>query len=189
MAELTGDQLAFLTAQRIPGSQLFDASGMRKRDYAAAMDEVGAYFAYGVTPCAAWGHQLRTKAGHCIQCDTSKIAYATRHSKEATVYVAHSVDVGLVKVGLSSDLDDRLQKLRDYAYGGATDWTLKCWAFVKEAGRLEFAVQDRLSRFRVPGQYIRAGRVQGCYELFACDPLTAEEALASMAPVGSVRWP
>ena len=50
MAVLAQDQLQFLTSQRIPTSMLFDATGMRKRDYALAMAEIGAYFAFGVAP-------------------------------------------------------------------------------------------------------------------------------------------
>lgn len=188
MADLTQDQLRFLSSQRVPTSMLFDATGMRKRDYALAMAEVGAYFAFGVTPCGAGGHQLRTKAGHCIQCDTSKIAFALRHSTEGSVYIAYSETARLVKVGVAGDLDDRLNKLRDYRYGGASDWALLCSAFVQEAGRLEFAVQDRLGQHRVPGTYMRGGRIQGCYELFACEVSEAGEVLALMAPTGSMTW-
>lgn len=188
MADLTQDQLRFLTSQRIPTSMLFDATGMRKRDYALAMAEIGAYFAFGVTACGAGGHQLRTKAGHCIQCDTSKIAFALRHSTEGSVYVAYSKTARLVKVGVAGDLADRLNKLREYQYGGASDWALLCSAFVPEAGRLEFAVQDRLAQHRVPGTYTRAGRIQGCYELFACETSEAVDALASIAPTGSMTW-
>lgn len=188
MADLNPGQLQFLRSQRISTSVLFDATGMRKRDYALAMAEVGAYFAFGVTPCGAGGHQLRTKAGHCIQCDTSKIAFALRHSTEGSVYVAHSKTARLVKVGVAGDLADRLNKLRDYQYGGANDWVLLCSAFVQEAGRLEFAVQDRLAHRRVPGTYMRAGRMQSCYELFDCEVSEAVDALALIAPTGSMTW-
>jgi hypothetical protein len=188
MAELTAEQLSFLASQRIPLSKMFDASGMQKRDYAAAMEEVGAYFAYGVTPCAAGSHSLRTKAGHCIQCNTATIAYATRHSTNATVYVAKSEATGLVKVGLAIDLPDRLQKLQDYCYGGASDWQLVCSVRMQQAGRAEAAVHDRLSEHRATGHYMRAGRAQKCYELFDCDLAVAEEAIAAIAPAGSVIW-
>ena len=104
------------------------------------------------------------------------------------MYVAYSETVRLVKVGVAGDLDDRLSKLREYQYGGASDWALVCSAFVQEAGRLEFAVQDRLAQHRVPGTYMRSGRIQGCYELFACEVSEAVEALASIAPTGSMTW-
>lgn len=42
MADLAQDQLQFLASQRIPTSMLFDATGMRKREYASAMAEIGA---------------------------------------------------------------------------------------------------------------------------------------------------
>lgn len=89
---------------------------------------------------------------------------------------------------MAGNLADRLNKLREYQYGGASDWALLCSAFVREAGRLEFAVQDRLGRHRVPGTYKRAGRIQGCYELFDCEASEAVNALALIAPTGSMRW-
>lgn len=104
------------------------------------------------------------------------------------MYVAYSETARLVKVGMAGDLADRLNKLREYQYGGASDWELQCSAFVREAGRLEFAVQDRLAQHRVPGTYMRAGRTQGCYELFACELSEAVDVLASIAPTGSMTW-
>ena len=75
MAEPSDDQRKFLRDQKLPLSFLFDASGMRKVDYEAVMKRDEKFFAFGVTPCSKGGHSLRTRSGHCIQCDTAKIAY------------------------------------------------------------------------------------------------------------------
>ena len=135
MAKLTDDQRFFLKTQKLPLSQIFDASGMRKAAYAEAMKAAGANFAFGTTPCARGGHTLRTRAGHCIQCDTSKIAYQMRHHRAGFVYLAGSPSTAQLKIGSTGDLSDRESKLRDYAYGGAADWEIILSSFVQNAGR------------------------------------------------------
>lgn len=182
MAKLDADQIEFLKKQGISLSLLFDASGLRKKDLPPLMEEVGAYFEYGREACKVGGHTLRTRAGHCIQCKTSKIAYATRHSATAYVYVATSALTGLLKVGLTSDLSDRIAKIRDYKYGGADDWQLRLSVHTDMAGRIEFTTQDQLSRFRVNATYVRAGREQSCMELFRCELSEAEQALHAAVP-------
>ena len=189
MAELSAAQLEFLRSQGISPGMLFDASGLRRKDYSRLMDDLGVYFAFGVSECSAGGHSIRTKFGHCIQCDTSKIAYATRHAKGGFVYVAASQTAALTKIGMSSNLLERVNNINAYQYGGASDWLICCYAEVDEAGHVEFQTQDMLAEFRVDGDYIRAGRRQKCYELFRCSSDVAENALALCAPAGSVKWP
>src|SRR5678815_3361408 len=99
MGQLTAEQIDFLLLQRVPPSQVFDATGMRKSDYAAAMKAGGFNFAFGTVPCGRAGHTLRTRAGHCIQCDTSKVAYQMRHHLPGYVYLAGSHGTGLLKIG------------------------------------------------------------------------------------------
>lgn len=185
MGKLSTDQIEFFQSQRVPLSDVFDATGMRKVDYAVAMKEVGVNFAFGTTPCGKGGHSLRTRAGHCIQCDTSKIAYQLRHATPGYVYLAGSASTKLLKVGTSIDVGDREKKLSEYAYGGATDWRILASVWVNEAGRTEFAVQDRLRDYATPAQYVRQGRIQGCYELFNCSYERAVEALVLLLPAKS----
>lgn len=182
MAELTPDQLAFLRSQAIPLSLLFDASGMRKPDYQAAMKEAGKSFAYGVTACARGGHTLRTRAGHCIQCNTANIAYALRHEAPAYVYIAGSFQGRLLKIGSSGDLPVRRDLLNSYRYGGQRDWQMLAWAHTSSAGRVEFRAHDRLARFRVSGEYFQGGKRRRCYELFRCDFSHAIDALRISLP-------
>ncbi len=51
MSKLTKEQSAFLAKHNTPISSVFDASGMGKSDYRAAMKELGKTVAIGVTPC------------------------------------------------------------------------------------------------------------------------------------------
>ena len=122
MNTLTSEQLHFLRQQKILLSTVFDASGMRTADYQQVMKAEGKSFAYGVTQCSKGGHALRTRKGHCIQCDHATIAFMLRHDKKAFVYIAASYGGRLIKVGSSEDVVRRERQLCDYRYGGQDDW-------------------------------------------------------------------
>ena len=79
MAQLTKSQKDFLHHYGIREDETFDASGMSKSEYSAQMRGLGAKIAYGTTPCNAYGHSLRTRAGHCAQCDPRRIVFLNRH--------------------------------------------------------------------------------------------------------------
>lgn len=179
MALLTDEQLAFLRAQKISLSLVLDASGLKKPERLKAMNAAGAKFYYGGALCQKGGHSLRTKAGHCVQCDTSTIAYQLRSSDGGFVYLAYSQKTGYVKVGFSKfHPQDRGAYLRDEAYGNVTDWDVKrVVQMVKDAGRMEFAVHEILESHRKPIVYKRPNGIQvECREVFSC---SLEHALAT----------
>ena len=180
MATLTTDQLGFLQSQRIPLSMVFDATGMKQAEYRKVMSALGLPIAYGVGPCAAAGHTLRTRAGHCAQCNTAVIAFMRRNDETAHVYVAHSAITGLVKVGLASDVHERIATLRNLGYGGVTDWVLRHGLRCPRAGSVEFAVHAELESRRARRSYARDGMVVECRELFECSPEEACRVLDAM---------
>ena len=177
MAELTPEQRAFLAAHGIPLSDMFDASGMRKSDYSEAMREAGKNFAFGVSACGKGAHTLRTRAGHCIQCDHAKIAFMIRHEAPANVYIGGSLRGEHIKVGSSGLVQERRMLLNSYRYGGHSDWGMLAWAFTPAAGRVEFDVHTKLARYSAPGEYWHGGVRRSCYELFKCNFDDALEAL------------
>lgn len=177
MASLSIEQLSFLRGQRIPLSSVFDASGMSRAQYQVAMKAEGKSFAYGVPACAKGQHSLRTRAGHCIQCDHSKIAFMLRHDTRAYVYIAASHEGRLIKIGSSVDVRDRQEKLRQYEYGGQKDWQILAIANTPAAGRIEFEAHTKLAKSWAPGEYKRAGKTQQCYELFKCSFSEARDAV------------
>lgn len=185
MAELRPDQLSFLAAHGIPLSCVFDASGMRKPEYHTAMTELGMSFAYGVNPCNKAGHTLRTRAGHCIQCDHAKIAYMMRHDAAGTLYIAATATGKLIKIGSTNDLSTRQRNLNVFRYGGSGDWQVLATARCPTAGRVECAVHSRLSRYSVPGEYNQGGRRRRCYELFRCNFSDARDAIRAELPRGA----
>ncbi len=170
MAILSDQQLEFLESQNIPLSRVFDATGMSKKEYQDAMRSLGMEFAYGVSPCKKSGHTLRTRAGHCVQCDTSKVAYQLRHNESGLVYVAYSNRLKLAKIGVAKDIDDRLRNLNSQGYGGAKDWTVKFHKKFNKAGQVEFEIQKTLEQFREVRSYTKTGNAVECRELFNCEP-------------------
>ena len=120
--DLTDEELAFLKAQKLTPEDVFDWRGIPSRLRKAAIVEAGGELALGVT--CKLGHRLRTRSGHCAQCDTSKLAYQKRHRKNGYVYVAHSALLKAVKVGFSTDDFVREGKINFDAYGGVSDWKL-----------------------------------------------------------------
>jgi hypothetical protein len=188
MAQLTAEQISFLTQHGIPVAEIFNASGCsssaeRKRK----MKELGKKFAYGVTECRAAGHTLRTRNGHCIQCDTSKIAYARRHSKTSIVYVAGSRKCKRVKIGVTENLSQRTANLVSEKYGGADDWVMLATAGpIKNAGLIEHTVQKTLSQYRDKTFSLRPSKAQESYEVFICSAKEAVSVLEQSVPNGTV---
>ena len=170
MAKLTPEQLAFLKSQHVSLSLVLDGGSLSKKDREALMDETGHKFYYGGAPCKAGGHTLRTKAGHCIQCDTSKIAYQLRSSASGYVYLAHSARNNLVKVGFSEvDPHNRVTWLQTSGYGGVNDWAVvKSLRILKDAGKCEFEIHGALEAWRRPIVYVKNNEEVECREIFGC---------------------
>lgn len=187
MAKLTKDQISFLKEQQIPESLLFDASGLSKSARELAMRTLDKKFFYGGAICQKGGHSLRTKAGHCIQCDTSRIAFQMRSSDSGYVYLCHSEATGFVKVGFSKEHpQDRAERLRDAGYGGARDWDVKRFIWLeRNAGRHEFAIHYRLAAYQRLVEYEKQiGFIVECREIFGC---TLEHAIEVFGHVRSLR--
>lgn len=177
MAKISGDQIDFLCKQKIPLSRVFDASGMTKGEYREIMSDLELLVAYGVTACKAFGHTLRTRSGHCCQCNTASLAFLLRFEEPGILYVASSKKIGLIKIGVAKDCTERLRNLNGHGYGGANDWDVCFSREVDSAGRLEFRVQTALQMHKVVKNYIRTGRQIECQELFSCDANMAIDAI------------
>lgn len=172
MAKLTQEQLLFLKSQHISPSLVFDASGYSRADRALIMEREGKLFYFGDALCKKAGHSLRTKSGHCIQCNTSNIAYQLRSSATGFVYLAFSPSTKFVKVGYSKHHpQERAEFLRNEAYGNLRDWDVKrVVRFEKNAGRVEFSIHAKLEPYLRPVVYKRAnGQIVECREIFCCD--------------------
>ena len=184
MGELTDDQKRFLASQYIAYSSVFDAQGRPPRWYRPRMEEEEKLFAFNTSPCGSYGHTMRTRAGHCIQCDTKKIAFIRRHYKQAYVYIAGSKRKRVMKIGCSSQPWKRENIINQLGYGGISDWRIVYYAEYENAGMVEFAVHGRLAQYLSPQVYMREYEAVECREIFSCGyPIVRGALDAAAAPV------
>lgn len=177
MATLSPDQIAFLYSHMIPRSKVFDATGLSRQQYQVHMKELDLYFAFGVTPCRVDKHELRSRPGHCIVCDTKNIAFMKRHYSDGHVYVAHSPMSGYVKIGTTGDAAERIYNINRTGYAGATDWALKFSCKVLKAGEIEWLAQKGVEHTQIFPSYIKDGFENVCQEVFVC---SVDEAIQSL---------
>jgi hypothetical protein len=178
MAKLTKLQINFIQKMELNIHDLFDASGLRARDWKMQMKELGKLVAFGVTPCSSYGHTLRTRAGHCLQCNTANLSYLKRMSEAADVYVCWSEASKMAKIGLSKDSYKRLESLNYFKYGGVNDWELKLIYECDNAGEIENRAHRILSAYSKMGvTYMNVGVERYCSEIFKCTLEQATEAL------------
>jgi hypothetical protein len=174
---LTSEERTFLKGMGIPATVLFNADGKGKGHFRPSMKRRDLLFAFNTTPCAAGGHRLRDRTGHCIVCKPANIAYTRRHVEPGHVYVAASASTQSLKVGTTTDLTQRMGQLNYYGYGGTTDWVAAYSHHCARAGAVEFAAHRRLYGKGAVGSYVKNGEVVECYELFRC---TLDEAIAAV---------
>ncbi len=183
MARLTSAQIEFLQSQGLAAEDMFDAENMSKRQREAEMETQGKRFYFGGAPCRKAGHTLRTKPGHCIQCETKQIAFAKRHSSSARVYVAGSLKGQRTKIGSAESIDSRLVRLRSDVYGGLDDWEmLAATTTLANAGQIEANAQKALHGFQYTSVYMKAGHAQEAREMFTCAFPGAAQALINALP-------
>lgn len=97
------------------------------------------------------GHRLKTRSGHCIQCNTSRIAFQRRSSNKGVIYVAICGDY--CKVGVVDDnfnnaeeaIHQRELRLNlEGGYGGMTGWKIVAWTPINnEVGKLEERIHKK----------------------------------------------
>lgn len=124
------------------------------------------------TPCQKLGHRLRTRYGHCLQCDIKKIVHLKRYNKIGYVYLAYSNTGKIAKIGLTNDLIQRQDSLNlnthdNSGYAGYDDWKIIVHTEeVTNSGRIEHTIQNHFLEYSCERSYTREGRVQIAYEVF-----------------------
>ncbi|WP_083916915.1 GIY-YIG nuclease family protein [Thioalkalivibrio sp. ALJ24] len=181
MRNLRDSQKRFLVDQNIPLSSVLDATGIPRKVYQPMMKELGKEVAIGVTPCRVYGHEMRTRHGHCVQCNTQAIAFMRRFHESAYVYILESQSESLVKVGTTGNLRERVDQLNYYGYGGCSDWRLFSYKFCEFAARVENRVHKKLSGYLVDRSYFKDGFIVDCQEIFDCNPARASKALHQLS--------
>lgn len=172
MSKLTAAQRIFLKRQGVSLSLVFDASGLSKNQRLSLMDQLDKKFYYGGAPCSAAGHTLRSKKGHCIECDTARIAFQLRSSQSGYVYIAYSDRGQCAKIGITSGgPKERVAFLASSGYANCADWRLiDSKHLASKAGAKEFQIHSLLEPFQRRVVYDKQNGVEvECREVFFCE--------------------
>ncbi len=170
--KLTSNQRMFLKRHGVSLSLVFDATGLSEDQRLSLMKQLDKKFYYGGAPCSAAGHTLRSKAGHCIECDTAKIAFQLRSSESGYVYIAYSNREQCAKIGTTSATPkERVAFLAHSGYANCTDWRLiESVHISSKAGAKEFKIHSLLEPFQKRVVYKKQDGLEvECREVFFCD--------------------
>lgn len=178
----------FLKQQGIPLLLTFDAKGLPiSESIKALMKEQDKAIAYNATPCNNGGHTLRTRSGHCIQCDTARISFILRNISFGTIYVAGSIKGQLIKVGSTVNKADRKASLNKSKYGSYTDWDILYSAQCLNVGRVEDEIKFSLKKYGISNQYHHDNHIQSTSELFKCSYSKAYESILQIIERDSIE--
>jgi hypothetical protein len=170
-------ELKFLADNGLAPGDVIDGRRLSKNEREAQAKALGKALILA-TPCAKGGHRLRTRSGHCAQCNTAVIRYQARHREAATVYVAYSPREALTKIGVSVDPDTREANINFDQYAGADDWEILFRIDIPEAGMIESKAQSAIAGSKVIKGYMKdRAFMQDAKEAFSCSPLEAINAI------------
>lgn len=173
---LTASELRFLRSQGLCPDDVMDVRHMPQRMWFREIKERGKTIALG-SRCRKAGHRLRSKKGHCVQCDTKILAFASRFNLRQYLYIAGSLHARLIKIGVSKDLRQRLRQIRAERHGDARDWEVIYAVEIERAGEIEDRVLSRLGRYSIDSHYWKDGVLRQSIELRRC---TISQAMQAM---------
>jgi hypothetical protein len=183
---LTTRETEFLKSQGLSAADVYVTGGRSPASVKDAAKREGKLILLH-TPCQAAGHRLKTRHGHCVQCDTKKIAYAKRPSQPGTVYVAVSKSKRLVKVGSAKDTLARDTKNNFDGYAGARDWVTVFKVRLDQAARVELDAQTALRVHQALITYERDGLPQTAREAFTCSASAAVDAVTRAVKARGIK--
>src|SRR6266545_1528099 len=108
---LSADEVSFLARHGYSKEDVYDGRYQSKEGRAAAAKKEGKHLVFagviGRGNCRRMGHRLRTRAGHCIQCNPTNIAFQRREDTPGYVYIAGSLSGRVIKIGTAGGLNQR----------------------------------------------------------------------------------
>ena len=175
MIAFTNDELCFIYENGLTEDDFYDGRGERKRERHDNAQANGCN--YVVAGECHNGHRLKTRSGHCIQCNPAVIAFQKRNRRSGAIYVAENGD--FCKVGVVDDnIKDIEQAIHNReirlnlegGYGGITGWKIIAWAPVEhDLGKIEDGIHRQLSQFSIKTKYTYSGNRKMAQEMFKCD--------------------
>lgn len=173
---LTTSELAFLSSQGLGPDDVFDARWKYQAQWFKEIKESGKTIALG-SPCRKAGHRLRSRKGHCAQCDTKVLAFAGRFELNQHLYIAGSIGASLIKIGVCEDLTQRIRQICAERHGDARDWEVIFAVRIDRAGEIEDRVLGRLGSYAINSSYWKNGILQQSIELRRCSITQALDAM------------
>lgn len=180
MKNLTLEQIDFLNSQNISLDKVFDATGYSQGEYRLIMKDLGKQIAFNVTPCQQFGHTLRTRAGHCIQCNTAAIAFIKRNDSEGIVYIAGTQKGKIIKIGYTKKASIRNESLNRTKYAGFNDWQILFAIESSIAGQIEAENKSAMLRYSRGFGYNHEGHQQESGETYTCSYSKAKTTLLDL---------
>lgn len=174
---LSKEQLEFLNKHNVPLEKVYDANGYSKSYYQDIMKRQGKIVAFNVSACKANGHTLRTRSGHCAQCNTIHLEFQKRHDYSGIIYIAGSKDGSILKVGYSKALEIRSKSLIRTKYAGFKDWEIIFGLFSPTAGQIESQIKFKLKKYSRAFNYEHDGKLQDADEIYSCSFAKAKPVL------------
>ena len=142
------------------------------------MKALGKTVGVNSTPCYKHGHTIRTRAGHCLQCNPRNYGFLKQYISGGFVYISESKSTGLLKVGITSNLARREYWLNYFEYADISDWEIRDNIYVPErVGGVENDVHKSLGPFTTFRTYTHDGETVYCQEVFDCPLDIAQKAL------------
>jgi hypothetical protein len=168
MKGLTNDQIEFLKKHNVSFEKVFNAKGYTKSYYHVLMKQQGKIVAFNTTPCNAFGHTLRTRSGHCIQCNTAHLEFQKRNDYSGIIYIAGSLQGQVLKIGYSKAFTIRNASLNRTKYAGLNDWKIIFYVFSPFAGKIEVAIKSKLNKYLMSLAYRHGTKFQKAEEVYSC---------------------
>ncbi|MEQ3697732.1 MAG: GIY-YIG nuclease family protein [Pseudomonadales bacterium] len=181
--KLSASEQDFLREQNIELVAVYDASHAPKKVWQPIVKEMpDVVIVANTSPCRKAKHRLKTRSGHCAQCNTSRIAYVRNYKKSGVLYIAVSDTEGIVKIGISSNVSARNSTLNSTKYAGCSDWKIvKVFDVEGNAGQYENALKSELQPFAIKDRfYEKSGHSQLATEIFSVSPAEAIRAFESL---------
>lgn len=169
MTELNKEQVAFLKQHNVSLKFVFNADGLRKTEYKEVMKDLNKMIAYNVTPCTKFGHTLRTRSGHCCQCNTAHLEFQKRNDSAGIVYIAVSSIKNVIKIGFTKSIEIRSESLNRTQYAGINDWKIVYAIKSDSAGKVENRICTELSDYSSYIDYEHDNHIQLASEIFKID--------------------
>jgi hypothetical protein len=161
---LTTAELTFLKSQGLSADDVYDGTYQSRATSIAGAEASGCTLIVRST-CGKGGHRLRTRSGHCAQCNPANLAYQSRHHSIGYVYIAGSRSTRLLKIGTATDIEQRKRNLQNQEYGGIRDWEILFHAKVEHGGKIEGDALRLLRKFKIVRTYEKDGFSQQAEDL------------------------